>query len=261
MALPVSSRGRRITSTRAPSRQTVISIRRSIASSTMSFWTAVAVTMVVPSSSTMMSPAWMPARSAGLPSTTVRHLHTRERTDLRGDLGGQRDRLAGDAEPGPANPARGHQGRDDLAGGRVDGDGEAEADPGHRGVDADHPAVMVGEDSAAVAGVERGVGLDDLVDDPAGRRGQRAAERGHDAGRDAAGQARAGCRGRRRAGRRAGWRRRPARPAAACRRARSRTARSDRVSRPTTSAVVVVPSVKVASAVVAPATTWALVSR
>ena len=40
-----------------------------------------------------------------------------------------------------------------------------------------------------------------------------------------------------------------------------RTARSDRVSRPTTSAVVVVPSVKVASAVVAPATTWALVSR
>jgi hypothetical protein len=40
-----------------------------------------------------------------------------------------------------------------------------------------------------------------------------------------------------------------------------RTARSLSESRPTTSAVDVVPSVKVASAVVAPATTWALVSR
>ena len=72
------------------------------------------------------------------------------------------------------------------------GIGEPEPDAGDRGVDADDAAVAVDQRAAGVAGVERGVGLDDVVDDPrrlarAGR--QRAAERGHDAGGDRAGEA------------------------------------------------------------------------
>jgi hypothetical protein len=50
----------------------------------------------------------------------------------------------------------------------------------------------VGERAARVAGVERGVGLDHVVDDAAWRAGarrQRAAERRDDAGRDRAGEA------------------------------------------------------------------------
>ena len=136
----------------------------------MSFWTAVAVTMVVPSSSTMMSPAWMPARSAGLPSTTVATCIPVGEPTFAATLGGSAIVL-------PAMPSQARRTRPVVI--RVvtisrvvvvDRDGEAEADPRHRGVDADHPAVVVGEDAAAVAGVERGVGLDDLVDDPAGRR-------------------------------------------------------------------------------------------
>ena len=74
----------------------------------------------------------------------------------------------------------------------VDRHGEAEADPGHGGVDADHPAEAVGERAPGVAGIERRVGLDHVLDQPPGRAGaggERAAERRDDAGRDGAGQA------------------------------------------------------------------------
>ena len=50
-------------------------------------------------------------------------------------------------------------------------------------------ACEVGERAARVSGVERGVGLDHVLDDAARRHGQRAAERGHDAGRHAAAEA------------------------------------------------------------------------
>jgi hypothetical protein len=50
----------------------------------------------------------------------------------------------------------------------------------HRGVDADDLAVGRNERSAGIAGIERGVGLDQIVDEAAGARAQRTAERGHD---------------------------------------------------------------------------------
>ena len=50
---------------------------------------------------------------------------------------------------------------------RVDGHGQAEPDARDGGVDADDAAAAVGERAARVAGVERGVGLDHVVDDAA----------------------------------------------------------------------------------------------
>ena len=61
-------------------------------------------------------------------------------------------------------------GADDAAGGRVDRHRQPEADAGHRRVDADHPRAAVGEGAARVAGVEGGVGLDDVLHDPPGPR-------------------------------------------------------------------------------------------
>ena len=91
------------------------------------------------------------------------------------------------------------------------GTARPEPDPGDGGVDADHPALGVGQRAAGVAGVERGVGLDDVLDHPrrraaAGRHA--AAERADHAGRHACRPARAGCRPRRRASRPAASRRR-----------------------------------------------------
>ena len=45
----------------------------------------------------------------------------------------------------------------------------------HRRVDADHFAARVDQRAAGVAGIERGVGLNDVVDQPPGLRAQRAA--------------------------------------------------------------------------------------
>ena len=63
---------------------------------------------------------------------------------------------------------------------------------GDRRVDADDPAARVGERAAGVARVERRVGLDDVLDEPAGSavaRRERPAEGADDAGRHAAGEA------------------------------------------------------------------------
>ena len=66
------------------------------------------------------------------------------------------------------------------------GDGEAEAlgreDDG--GVDADDFAAGVDERAAGVAGVEGGVGLDDVVDEPAGGAAEGSAHGADDAGGD-----------------------------------------------------------------------------
>ncbi len=72
------------------------------------------------------------------------------------------------------------------------GTARPETDAGEGGVDADDAAGGVGERAAGVAGVERRVGLDDVVDDPhlsAGSRRERPAEGAHHAGGDAAGEA------------------------------------------------------------------------
>ena len=51
-----------------------------------------------------------------------------------------------------------------------------------RGVDADHLGAGGHQRSAGVAGIERGIGLDDVFDGPAAHRADRAAERRHHAG-------------------------------------------------------------------------------
>ena len=68
---------------------------------------------------------------------------------------------------------------------RVGGDRKADAlrAHDHRGVDADDLAARGDQRAARIAGIERGVGLDDVVDQAARSRAQRAAERRHDAGR------------------------------------------------------------------------------
>ena len=72
---------------------------------------------------------------------------------------------ADETEIGAAEAALAHQRADDAAGGGVDRHGQAEPDAGDRGVDADQPARAVDQRAAGVAGVECGVGLDDVLDD------------------------------------------------------------------------------------------------
>jgi hypothetical protein len=47
----------------------------------------------------------------------------------------------------------------------------------HRGIDADDLAARRHQRAAGIAGIERGIGLDNVVDQPAGARAQAAAER------------------------------------------------------------------------------------
>ena len=101
----------------------------------------------------------------------------------------QRPRAAGDSEVRPAEAALRHQRADDLPRRVVDGNREPEADSRDRGVDADDATAAVGERAAGVAGVQRRVGLDHVVDDPAAPGRQRAAERRDDARGDRAGEA------------------------------------------------------------------------
>ncbi len=92
---------------------------------------------------------------------------------------------AGEAEVAAADLAVPQQLGDHPADG-VDRGGEA--DPlrhrDDRRVHADHLAAGIDERPARVAGVERGVGLDDVVDQPPAVRAQAAAERAHHAGGD-----------------------------------------------------------------------------
>src|SRR5271156_2991397 len=71
--------------------------------------------------------------------------------------------------------------RDQL--GAVDRDGEADSLRGQydRGVDADYLAARVDQRSAGVTGIERGVGLNDVVDQAPRTRPERTAERAHHA--------------------------------------------------------------------------------
>ena len=54
----------------------------------------------------------------------------------------------------------------------------------HGGVDADHLAARGHERPARIAGIERGIGLDHVLDQAAGFRAQRTPERGNHAGGD-----------------------------------------------------------------------------
>ena len=101
------------------------------------------------------------------------------------DLADERHALAAEADVAAADAAVFDEPRGDPARG-VARDGEADALRGadDGGVHADDLAAGVDERAAGVAGIERGVGLEDVVDEPAGSAAQRAAEAADDAGGD-----------------------------------------------------------------------------
>ena len=79
-----------------------------------------------------------------------------------------------------------------VASDRVDRDGQPEPDPGDGGVDPDETPAQIGQRATGAPRVERGVGLDDVLDQPvrpAVAGGQRATERADDAGRHGPGKA------------------------------------------------------------------------
>ena len=180
-----------------------------------------------PTSSTR-SPARSPACAAGLPPITSASRSPLLPAVPVGHRGRHRRRGADHAQVGPAHPALGEQRRHDPPGGRVHRHRQPEPDPGHRRVDPDHPAARVGERAAGVARVERGVGLDHVLDHPAGAAaagGQGPAERADHARRSPSRPARAGCPPPPPAGRRPARRRCPGAPARAARRPARRAAR------------------------------------
>src|SRR5918996_4346920 len=115
------------------------------------------------------------------------HLHDLDAVrapELAREPGRQRTRAARDADVGAREAPLAHERGEDLPRRVVDGHGEPEADPGHGRVDPDDAATAVGERPAGVARVEGGVGLDDVLDDPAGgarAHRQRTPERRDDA--------------------------------------------------------------------------------
>src|SRR5262249_30751885 len=108
-----------------------------------------------------------------------------------GDAGGERVpardgySLSADADEGAADAAMPDQLADDEADG-IARDGEADAlrARNHCGVDADDVAARGSERAAGAAGVEGGIGLDDVLDHPTGPGWDRPAERGDDSGGD-----------------------------------------------------------------------------
>ena len=102
------------------------------------------------------------------------------------ELHAARDRglLRGYPDESAANPAVTHQLAEHELG-RIGGDREADALRAldHGGVHADHLAMRRDERAARIAGIERRIGLDHVVDQAAGARAQRAPERRDDAGR------------------------------------------------------------------------------
>ena len=140
----------------------------------------------LPSSAITMSPVSRPACAAGPALVDVDQLRAvrLRKLEPQRDAARDRRRRGGDADRGAADAAVAR----DLAGdeiGGVGGDREADALRAHddRRVDADHLAGRGDQRAAGIAGIERRVGLHDVLDHAAGARLQRAAERGDDAGR------------------------------------------------------------------------------
>src|SRR5690242_11417183 len=96
------------------------------------------------------------------------HLDPGGATELTRDDRRQRPRAARQAEVRAPEAALAHQGADDAARAVVDRHGESEPDAGDGRVDADDARPAVRERAARVAGVQRRVRLDDVVDDPPG---------------------------------------------------------------------------------------------
>src|SRR5450759_790643 len=75
-------------------------------------------------------------------------------------------------------------GHDRTGGSDRDGEGDPLGPAARSGVDPDYPPRRVEEGTPAVAGVDRGVGLDQPIEAPAAPDVDRAVEAGDDAGRD-----------------------------------------------------------------------------
>ena len=130
-----------------------------------------------------MSSGLMPALSAGLAGSTAPDHHRAFPVESGAPQPARnRQLLRGYADEGAAHPAVPHQLAEHEACG-IGGDGKADAlrAHDHRGVHADDFAMRGHQRAAGIARVERGVGLDHVVDQPAGTRAQRAAERRDDA--------------------------------------------------------------------------------
>ncbi len=169
-----------------PSRTSLAVASRPIRSATMSRCRSVADSVAAPSSSKITSPT---RRPGALRRAAVDHLdHLDSPLGAGFGAGPRRQRAgpAGDPEVGPPHPAVGDQGRDDPLGRRAHRHGQPEPDACDGGVDADHVPAAVRQRAAGVARVQRGIGLDDVVDhahSAAGAGRQRAAKRRDDARR------------------------------------------------------------------------------
>ena len=162
----------------APSRTTRAIASAPIRSATISRWRSVAeaIAVAVELEDHVADPD--AGELGGAAGDDLDHLHPALGAGRRPRPRRQRRRAAGDPEVGAADAAVGDQRGDDPLRGRGHRDREAEPDPGDGGVDADQPSAAVGERAAGVAGVERGVGLDHVVDHPHAAAGAGRAARG-----------------------------------------------------------------------------------
>src|SRR5258705_9429924 len=112
-----------------------------------------------------------------------RHQHARRHGQMirPRDRAGYRDVLTRDPDVAAPDAPVANQARCDKARG-VDPDGEAEPlrREDHRGVNPDDLAPRRHERAARVAGVQGGIGLNDVVDEPTRLRAQRPSERADD---------------------------------------------------------------------------------
>src|SRR5712692_6997374 len=106
-------------------------------------------------------------RSRGTARDHLLHLDSSLAAEALRSGGRQRSSAAGDAEEGPANTTASHQRRKNGLGGLVYRHGQSESHPRDGGVDTNEARLPVGQRAARVAGVERGIGLDDVFDEAA----------------------------------------------------------------------------------------------
>ena len=158
-----------------------------IAAAASSLSTTSGPLVAISPSDSRMSPVCKPGlRRRSVRCDRMQH-HGRAHVELRRirHPARQRHRVDADAEPGAVHAAMAQDLADHEAH-RVAGDRKADAlrAADHRGVDADDSASRRHQRAAGIAGIERGVGLDHVLDRPAAARGERTAERRDDAGRD-----------------------------------------------------------------------------